>query len=82
MIARKKIGIETPISDSTRLAWSNGVPYRFAAMNPSGIPTSTAKIPAATASSIVAGNRSRSSSVISRREAMLVPRSPLEIVLT
>ena len=75
MIARKKIGIETPISDTTRLPWSNHVPWRFAAMKPSGTPTKTAKIPAANASSIVAGNRSRISVVIGRRDAMLVPRS-------
>ncbi len=31
MIARKKIGIEIPISDPTKLAWSNVLPCRFAA---------------------------------------------------
>ena len=45
-------------------------------MKPSGIPISVAKSIAVIASSMVAGNRSRSSSVIGRREAMLVPKSP------
>ena len=39
MIARKKIGIEIPISDPTRVAWSKIPPYRFAAKKPSGMPT-------------------------------------------
>ena len=38
MIARKKIGIETPISETKRLAWSTELPWRFAATNPSGMP--------------------------------------------
>ena len=63
MMARKKIGIEIPISDATRLVWSIHVPYCFAAMNPSGIPKMVAKSIAPTASSTVAGNRSLSSSV-------------------
>ena len=67
MIARKKIGIETPISETNRLAWSTDFPWRFAAMKPSGMPRKVAKIMALNASSIVAGKRSRISSVIGRR---------------
>ena len=36
---RKKIGIEIPISEATRLRWSKIVPYFFAAKKPSGIPS-------------------------------------------
>ena len=74
------MGIETPISETKRLAWSTDFPWRFAATKPSGMPRKVAKIIAPNASSIVAGNRSRISSVIGRREAMLVPRSPDPIV--
>ena len=80
MSARKKIGIETPISERKRLAWSIGLPWRLAARNPSGMPMKVAKSIAPIASSIVAGNRSVISSVIGRRDAMLVPRSPEPIV--
>ena len=58
MIARKKIGIEIPIRDATRLVWSIHVPYCFAAMKPKGMPKTIAKSIAPTASSTVAGNRS------------------------
>ena len=34
---RKKIGIEIPISEASRLPWSNAEPYLFAARKPSGI---------------------------------------------
>jgi len=76
MIARKKIGIEIPISEPTRLRWSKTPPYRFAAKKPSGRPMPTAKIIAAKASSIVAGKRRLISEVTVRRDEMLVPRSP------
>jgi hypothetical protein len=81
-IARKKIGIETPSNEASRLPWSTSVPYRFAAMNPSGIPSTIEKNIAASASSIVAGNRSLSSSETGRRERMLVPKSPEATVST
>ena len=80
MIARKKIGMEIPMSEATRLAWSKALPYRFAAKNPSGTPKLTAKIIAATASSTVAGNRALISATTVRREATLTPRSPLAVV--
>ena len=67
-----------PISDPTRLAWSSGRRTCLAAMTPSGTPTPTANIIAAMVSSIVAGNRSRSSVVIGRWLSMLTPKSPLE----
>ncbi len=54
---RKKIGIEIPIRDATRLARSNHDPYRFADQKPSGIPIASAKAIAASASSTVAGKR-------------------------
>jgi hypothetical protein len=83
-IARKKTGIETPISDKNRLAWSTGLPWRLAAMNPSGMPISVAKSIAPSASSIVAGNRSLSSSVMGTprgdaRAEVAVAERPLEI---
>ena len=51
-------------------------------MNPSGMPKTIAKIIAAIASSIVAANLSRSSSVTARRLEVLVPKSPLPTRLT
>ena len=80
MIARKKTGIEIPISDKKRLAWSTGDRYRFAAKNPSGSPKTSAKIIAASASSTVAGNRSLISVVTGRCDVTLVPRSPDAVV--
>ena len=80
MIARKKIGIEIPISEPTRLEWSNELPCRFAAKKPSGMPSTSAKIIAASASSTVAGKRSRISVVTGRRDVMLVPRLPVAVV--
>src|SRR5437763_1968461 len=38
MIARKKIGIDIPSRDATRLRWSKSPPWRFAARKPSGTP--------------------------------------------
>ncbi len=61
MIARKKIGIEIPISDAARPAWSTPDRYLFAERKPSGTPTPIAKIIAARASSMVAGKRCSSS---------------------
>ena len=71
---RKKIGIEIPISDASRLPWSKAEPYRFAARKPSGTPKTTAKIIAPSASSTVAGKRILISSVTGRKDLMLVPR--------
>ena len=51
------MGTEIPIRETNRLPWSSGPPYRFAAMNPSGMPSETANNIAASASSTVAGNR-------------------------
>src|SRR5690242_4864963 len=82
MIARKKTGIEIPISEANRDKWSNHDPYRFAARNPSGIPKQPAKIIAATASSTVAGKRSEISEVTVRRSELLTPRSPERVVFT
>ncbi len=70
------MGIETPIKDKKRLAWSTAPPWRLAAIKPSGMPIRVANSIAEIASSTVAGNRSWISSVIGRRERMLVPRSP------
>ena len=58
---RKKIGIEIPIRETTRLLRSNHEPYFFAAKKPSGTPRTSANIIAASASSIVAGKRCSSS---------------------
>jgi hypothetical protein len=58
---RKKIGIEIPIREMTRLLRSNHEPYFFAAKKPSGIPKTSANIIADSASSIVAGKRCSSS---------------------
>ena len=80
MIARKKIGIEIPSSETTRLAWSIADPCFFAARKPSGIPIKIEKNIAARASSIVAGNFCFSSSTTGCRVAMLSPRSPLTTV--
>ena len=74
--ARKKIGMEIPISDATRDKWSNAEPCHLAARNPSGKPTPRAKIIATIASCRVAGKRCLISLVTERREAMLCPRSP------
>ena len=81
MMARKKIGIEIPISDATRLMWSKSPPCRLAAMKPSGTPARTANSIAASASSTVAGKRCLISAVTRRREATLTPRSPWTVVL-
>ena len=75
MIARTKIGIDTPSSDAARLAWSIAVPWRLAAMKPSGTPMSSEKSIAAVASSIVAGKRCLNSSSTGRRDVIEVPKS-------
>ncbi len=75
MIARKKIGIEIPISEPTRLRWSKSFPCLFAARKPRGMPSVPATSIAATASSNVAGNRCLISYQICRCEATEVPRS-------
>ncbi len=64
------------MSETKRLAWSTAPPCRLAATKPSGMPIRVANSIAEIASSTVAGKRSWISSVIGRREAMLVPRSP------
>ena len=74
---RKKIGIEIPISEASRLPWSKAEPYLFAARKPSGTPNATAKIIAPSASSTVAGKRILISSVTGRKDVMLVPRLQL-----
>ena len=78
--ARKKIGIEMPISEPTSDKWSNTDPYHFAARNPSGRPTPSAKIIATMASWRVAGKRCLISLMTERLEAMLCPRSPDAVV--
>src|SRR5215208_1081812 len=78
--ARKKIGIEIPISEMNRLRWSNQLPCHFAAKNPRGIPTPNATIIAARASWTVAGKRWPISLLTDRRDAMLTPRSPWTVV--
>src|ERR1700693_3681527 len=75
MMARKKTGIETPISDKNRLAWSKRRPCLFAAKTPIGTPTPTAKISAAIVSSRVAGNRCLISSATLRWVAIELPKS-------
>ena len=83
MIARKKIGIEIPIREPTKLAWSNGAPVAVSRRRSrAGCPGADAKIIAANASSTVAGKRSLISVVTGRREAMLMPRSPEAVVFT
>jgi hypothetical protein len=72
---RKKIGIEIPISEATRLMWSKTLPYLLAARKPNGIPSTIAKNIAESASSTVAGKRCFSSYTTVRRLLMLVPRS-------
>ena len=67
MIARKKIGIEIPSNDASRLVWSIQLPCRLAAMNPSGTPSTNEKIIAAKASSSVAGKRCWNSSTTGLR---------------
>jgi hypothetical protein len=74
-IARKKIGIDIPRRDTTRLPWSIAVPWRLAAMKPSGTPRTIEKIIAATASSTVAGKRCFSSSITGRRLVIESPKS-------
>jgi hypothetical protein len=81
-IARKKIGIETPISERNRLLWSNTPPFHFAAKKPSGIPKRIEKNIAARPSSTVAGNLSLISSVTKRCVAELTPKSSLAVVWT
>ena len=71
--ARKKIGIEIPISETTSVAWSNGRPCYLAARNPSGMPTPSAKI-IATMRELERRREALPDLVVTeRRVAMLVP---------
>src|SRR5947208_15925471 len=79
MIARKNTGVEMPTSDATRLEWSSHVPYRFAAMNPSGIPSKTATNIDDTASSALEGQRARKSRVSLRLAGVWDPHLPFGV---
>ena len=78
----QKIGMLTPVSAPTTLAWSNADPRRHAEMMPAGKPTTSANNSATTLSSAVAGSRCMSSVVTGTLLRMDRPRSPCRICPT
>ncbi len=72
----QKTGIERPASDATRMTLSIQEPGRDAASTPSGIPTASTRMMAASASWMVYGNVSPSMAVTARRSRIDLPRSP------